>query len=56
MVGGRIMKKREEIVMYLTTITTITQAMSEKNSWNFLAKYSILKQMQEDLNEMINKF
>merc|ERR1711909_175417 len=46
MVGGRIMKKREEIVMYFTTITTITQAMFEKNSWNFLAQYSMLKQMQ----------
>ena len=56
MVGGRIMKKREEIVMYFTTITTITQAMSEKNSWNFLAQYSMLKQMQKDLTEMINKF
>ena len=56
MVGGRIMKEREEIVMYFTTITTITQAMSEKNNWNFLAQYSILKQMHKDLNKMINKF
>ena len=56
MVGGRILKEREEMVMYFTTITTITQAMSEKNSWNFLAQYSMLKQMQKDLNEMINKF
>merc|ERR1711909_215709 len=46
MVGGRIMKKREAILMYFTTITTITQAMFEKNSWNFLAQYSMLKQMQ----------
>merc|ERR1711970_242275 len=56
MVGGRILKKREEMVMYFTTITTITQAMSEKNNWNFLAQYSMLKQMQKDLNGMINKF
>ena len=56
MVGGRILKEREEMVMYFTTITTITQAMSEKNSWNFLAQYSMLKQMQKDLNEMINIF
>ena len=56
MVGGRILKEREEMVMYFTTITTITQAMSEKNSWNFLAQYSMLKQMQKDLNNMIKKF
>ena len=56
MVGGRIMKTREEIVMYFTTITTITQAMAEKNHWNFLSQYSILKQMNKDLYEMINKF
>ena len=56
MVGGRIMKNREEIVMYFTTITTITQAMAEKNHWNFLSQYSILKQMNKDLYEMINKF
>ena len=56
MVGGRIMKEREEMVMYFTTITTITQAMSEKNSWNSLAQYSMLKQMQKDLNEMMKKF
>ena len=56
MVGGRIMKEREEIVMYFTTISTITQATCEENSWNFLAQYSILKQMHKDLKKMINKF
>ena len=56
MVGGRILKEREEMVMYITTIITITQAMSEKNNWNFLAQYSKLKQMQKDLNGMIIKF
>ena len=56
MVGGRILKEKEEMIMYFTTITTITQAMSEKNSWNFLAQYSMLKQMQKDLNKMIKKF
>ena len=56
MVGGRILKEKEEMAMYFTTITTITQAMSEKNSWNFLAQYSMLKQMQKDLNKMIKKF
>ena len=34
MVGGRIMKEREQMVMYFTTIITIAQAMSEKNHWN----------------------
>ena len=56
LVGGRIMKEREEMVMYFTTISMITQAMSEKNNWNFFAQYSILKQMHKDLNTMINKF
>ena len=56
MVGGRIMKNREEIVMYFTTITTITQAMAEKNHGNILSQYSTLKQMNKDLYEMINKF
>ena len=56
LVGGRIMKEREEMVMYFTTISMITQAMSEKNNWNFFAQYSILKQMHKDLNKMINKF
>ena len=56
MVGGRIMKTREEMVMYFTTNTTITKAMAEKNHWNFLSQYSILKQMHKDLYELINKF
>ena len=55
-VGGRIRREREQMVMYFTTITTIIKAMSEKNSWNFLAQYSMLKQMHKDLNEMISKF
>merc|ERR1711970_283382 len=56
MVGGRIMKEKQEMAMYFTTITTITQAMAEKNHWNFLSQYSILKQMHKDLNNMISKF
>ena len=56
MVGGRIMKEREEMVMYFTIITTITQAMSDKNNWNFSAQYSMLKQMQKDLCETMKKF
>ena len=56
MVGGRIKKEREQMVMYFTTIITIAQAMSEKNHWNFLSQYSMLKQMHKDLKGMINKF
>merc|ERR1712002_984811 len=54
MVGGRIKKEREQMVMYFTTIITIAQAMSEKNHWNFLSQYSMLKQMHKDLKGMIN--
>ena len=56
LVAGRIIMKREEIVRYFKTITTITQAMSQKNSWDSLEQYSILKQMHKDINKMINKF
>ena len=33
MVGGRILKEREEMVMYFTTITTITQGRTLKRGW-----------------------
>ena len=56
MVGGKIIMETERMVMYLVTITRITQAMSEKNNWNSQAEYSILKQMQMNLNKMISKF
>ena len=49
-VGSRIMKKREYVVMYFTTITTITKAMYEKN------KCSIIKEMLKDLNQMMSEF
>ena len=55
-VGGRIRKAEEDMVILFTTITTIVQAMSEKNHWNFLAQYAMLKQMKKDLNKMINQF
>ena len=49
-VGSKIMKERKYVVMYFTTITTITQAMSEKNPC------SIIKDMLKDLNQMISEF
>ena len=41
---------------HLSTMDVIAKAMSKKYSWNFLAQYSILKGMQQDLQKMINKF
>ena len=49
-VGSKIMKERKYVVMYFTTITTITQAMSEKNPC------SIIKDKLKDLNQMISEF
>ena len=49
-VGGRIMKEREYVVRYFTIITTIAQAMYEKN------KCSILKGMLKNLNQMTSEF
>ena len=34
----------------------IVQAMYDKNHWNYLAPYSILKQMHKDLKKIIKKF
>ena len=48
--SGMIMKEREYVVRYFTIITTIAQAMYEKN------KCSILKDMLKDLNQMISEF
>ena len=56
LVGGRIQKSTEEMAMYFTTMQSIAQAMSEKNNWNYLAQYSIIKEMHKDLNKIIHKF
>ena len=50
LVGGRIMKEREYVVRYFTLITTIAQAMYEKN------KCSITEDMLKDLKQMISEF
>ena len=34
----------------------ISQAMYKKRDWNYLAQYSILKEMHKDLQKMIKKF
>ena len=56
LVGGRIQKSTEEMAMYFTTMQSIAQAMAEKNNWNYLAQYSIIKEMHKDLNKIIHKF
>merc|ERR1712142_1305429 len=56
LVGGRIKKETEDIVVIFTTMQYIAQAMFEKNHVNFLAQYHILKVMHKDLNKMMSKF
>merc|ERR1712142_208774 len=50
LVGGSIQKDTEDIVVFITTMQFIAQAMFEKNHVNFL----ILKAMHKDLNKMMN--
>ena len=54
--GGRVKKEKEEAVKHLSTMKKIAQAMYDKNHWNYLAPYSILKQMHKDLKKIIKKF
>ena len=56
MVGGRIQKGKEEIAKHLSTMEDISQAMYKNNYWNYLAQYSILKEMHKDLQKIIKKF
>ena len=56
LVGGRIIKEKEEVAKHLTTMEKIAQAMSKKNNWNFLAQYSTLKEMHKDLQTITKKF
>ena len=55
LVGGRIQKETEDIVVFFTTMQSIAQAMFEKNHVNFLAQYHILKVMHKDLNKMFQR-
>ena len=56
MVGGRIQKGKKEIAKHLSTMEDISQAMYKNNYWNYLAQYSILKEMHKDLQKIIKKF
>ena len=56
LVGGRIKKDKKEVAKHLSTMKKIAQVMNKKNNWNYLAQYSILKQMHKDLKIIIKKF
>ena len=56
LVGGRIKKGKKEAAKHLSSMKKIAQAMYDKNHWNYLAPYSILKQMHKDLKKIIKKF
>ena len=56
MVGGRIQKKKNEVTRHLSTMDNISEAMFKNNYWNYLAQYSILKEMHKDLQKMVKKF
>ena len=56
MVGGRIQKQKSEVTRHLSTMENISEAMYKNNYWNYLAQYSILKEMHKDLLKMIKKF
>ena len=56
MVGGRIQKQKNEVRKHLSTMENISEAMYKNNDWNYLAQYSILKEMHKDLQKMIKKF
>ena len=56
LVGGRIKKEKKEVAKHLSSMKKIAQAMYDKNHWNYLAPYSILKQMHKDLKKIIKKF
>ena len=56
LVGGRIKKEKKEVAKHLSSMKKIAQAMYKKNNWNYLAQYSILKEMHKDLKKIVKKF
>ena len=56
LVGGRIQKQKNETMKHLSTMEYIADAMYKNNYWNYLAQYSILKEMHKDLKTIIKKF
>jgi len=55
-VGGQIRKEKNEAVDHLNTMVKISKAMYDKNYWYYLAKYSTLKKMYEDLSKIVEQF
>merc|ERR1711910_101737 len=54
-VGGQIMKERDEVIGHLTTMVNIAKEMYDKNYWA-RAQYSTLRKMYEDLNQIVDQF
>jgi len=51
--GGKIVKPEDEVNKHLCNMLTVAEAMSASMHWNFLAKYSILKEMFADLRSIV---
>jgi len=47
--GGKIVKPEQEVKEHLFNMVLVAEAMSASMHWNFLAQYSILKEMLADL-------
>jgi len=47
--GGKIVKPEEEVREHLCNMLIVAEAMSASKHWNYLAQYSILKEMLTDL-------
>jgi len=47
--GGKIVKPEEEVKEHLCNMLAVAEAMSASYHWNYLAQYSILKEMLADL-------
>merc|ERR1711936_990090 len=54
-VGGQIMKERDEVMGHLTTMVNIAKEMYDKTYWA-RAQYSTLRKMYEDLNQIMEQF
>ena len=48
--GGKIKKPKEEVEQHLQQFLAIADAMAENKNWDYLAQYSILKEMLADLH------
>merc|ERR1711936_322137 len=54
-VGGQIMKDRDEVIGHLTIMGNIAKEMYDKNYWA-RSQYSTLRKMYEDLNQIVDQF